>query len=340
MAATTTTLITPNVSGYYDRRLLDRLVPNFVHLGYGDEKPVPKNQGTTITFRRYTNLSAATTALTEGVTPGDTALAKTDVTATLAQYGAYVTITDWLDMTGLDKTAIEAVDLLADQAGDTHDQLCRDVIVAGTQVWYSGASAARTVVDDKIKIEGVRYAQNILESGSVKPIKEKITGGTNYGSKPVDPGYIGIAHTDARADIEGLSGFIAVRDYAQPGKALPGEIGAVGMVRFILTPNAKAIAATGTTALVTGMKTELTGGTYADVYMTVIFGQGAYGNSRIGPAAVKSIVKSFGSAGTEDPLEQRSTVGWKSNFVCKLIGDARIARLEHACTDTTAGFTT
>ena len=87
MALTTTTQLTTNITGAYDKRLLDRLVPKFIFMGYGEERPVPSNSGATITLRRYTNLTAATTALTEGVTPAGSQLAKTDLTITCYQYG-------------------------------------------------------------------------------------------------------------------------------------------------------------------------------------------------------------------------------------------------------------
>ena len=81
---TGTSQISVNIQGYYDRNLLDRLTPLLVHVGYGMEKPVPKNEGNLINFRRYGNLTAATTALTEGVTPDGSQLSKTDYQATLA----------------------------------------------------------------------------------------------------------------------------------------------------------------------------------------------------------------------------------------------------------------
>lgn len=56
-----------------------------MHTRFAQVKDIPKNGSSVIKFRRYTNLSAATTALTEGVTPAGSQLAKTDVTATVLQ---------------------------------------------------------------------------------------------------------------------------------------------------------------------------------------------------------------------------------------------------------------
>ena len=324
MALTTTTQLTTNITGAYDKRLLDRLVPKFIFTGYGEERPVPANMGATLTLRRYTNLTAATTALTEGVTPAGSQLAKTDLTITCYQYGDYVTVSDWLDMTGLDPKVIRPLDILADQAGDTIDQLARNGMIAGTNIAYAGASAAIGAVDQPITVGMIAWAINLLRRSNVDLIREKITPGTGVGTLPVDPGYIMIVHTDMEYDVEKVCGtsFIPVRKYAQPGRALPGEFGSYSFVRFVSTPQAKIGADLGTTHG-TSPEVRSTTGTNADVYYSVMFGKGYFANSRIGSNAVKSIVKTFGSGGTADPLDQRSTVGWKATYGCSILDDRR-----------------
>ena len=45
--------IAVNIAGYYDRNLLERALPSLLHDRFGQVRPIPKNQGTQITFRRY-----------------------------------------------------------------------------------------------------------------------------------------------------------------------------------------------------------------------------------------------------------------------------------------------
>lgn len=328
MSMTTTTQLTTNVTGAYDRRLLTRLRKKFIYLGYGEERNVPNNSGATTTLRRYNNLAAATTALTEGVTPAAVQLTKTDMTITVAQYGSYITLTDWLDMTGLDPKVIRPLDMLSDQAGDTIDQLCRNQMNSGLQVAYSAASAARTAVDDKIKDGLMNWAVNLLRRTRVEFVREKVDAGTGVGTQPILPGYIFIGHTDLDADVRALTGFVDVSKYAQPGKALENEIGSVGFVRFILHPEARVIEADATMTAVgaTGMRT--TDGSYVNVYLSILFGKDFFANSRIGNNNVKSIIKAFGSGGTSDPLDQRSTVGWKATYGGAITDDRRAVRFE------------
>jgi len=87
MANTTTTIIPQAINYFYDRAMLRKAVPFFVHLKWAQVRDIPKGAGTSIKFRRYSLLTAATTPLTEGITPSGSQLAYTDVTATVEQYG-------------------------------------------------------------------------------------------------------------------------------------------------------------------------------------------------------------------------------------------------------------
>jgi N4-gp56 family major capsid protein len=88
MSNTTTTQVPAEVNNFYDRTLLERAVALFVHTRWAQVRDLPKNAGTkVIKFRKYGNLTAATTPLTEGITPTGSQLSVTDITATVAQYG-------------------------------------------------------------------------------------------------------------------------------------------------------------------------------------------------------------------------------------------------------------
>src|SRR3990167_6694493 len=96
MANTTTTQVTFGVNNFYSRTMLKAARPLLLDLNWAQVKDIPKNNSGTIKFRRYTLLAVNTTSLSEGVTPSGKQLAITDVNATVAQYGDYVTLTDFL----------------------------------------------------------------------------------------------------------------------------------------------------------------------------------------------------------------------------------------------------
>lgn len=91
MAYTTKTEIPDEVTQYYDRTLLERLLPLLVHTKFGQVRDIPRKSGTnTIKFRKYSALAVATTALTEGTTPAGSQLSVTDITADVLQYGRHI----------------------------------------------------------------------------------------------------------------------------------------------------------------------------------------------------------------------------------------------------------
>lgn len=75
------------------------------------------------------------------------------------------------------------------------------------------------------------------------------------------------------------------------------------------------------------------GASGVNVYGTLIYGQDAFGNVELGGNGknVKVIINPPGSAGADDPLEQRGTIGWKvKGFTCVILQDSFIVRLEHS----------
>ena len=71
----------------------------------------------------------------------------------------------------------------------------------------------------------------------------------------------------------------------------------------------------------------------AEVHASIIYGQHAFGMVKLGGKGkpnIEVIVKPLGSSGTEDPLNQRGSIGWKvPHFCCAVIQDDFICRCEH-----------
>ncbi|MBR6050768.1 MAG: N4-gp56 family major capsid protein [Clostridia bacterium] len=64
------------------------------------------------------------------------------------------------------------------------------------------------------------------------------------------------------------------------------------------------------------------------VFGTLIFGADAYATTEVTGGGLETIVKQKGSGGTSDPLNQRSSVGWKALKVSELLVENYIVRLE------------
>ena len=316
MANTTTSQVTAAVNNFLDRTLLSRAYPHFVHTLWAQVRDIPRNNTAVIKFRKYGSLSAATTALTEGVTPTGSQLSITDLTATVAQYGDYITTTDFLDMTVIENMKTEMAQILGDQMGDTIDQLTRDVLAAGTTVQYASTATTRATVLAGMILNGdeVREAERTLQGNNAKTITSQIDASDGFNTSPVAAAYIGIISHNTLFDLKKDPDWVPVEEYAgSDGKLGSFEKGKISDTRFVSAgSNAKTFSSTVT------------------VHATVILGQEAYGISRISGESAKTITKPLGSGGTEDPLDQRSTMGWKITYVTTRLQENFMIRIEHA----------
>ena len=68
-----------------------------------------------------------------------------------------------------------------------------------------------------------------------------------------------------------------------------------------------------------------------DVYSTLFIGQNAYGVTNITGGGLETILKQKGSAGTGDPLDQRSTDGWKATQTAEILSPEFMVRVETTC---------
>lgn len=320
MAVTGYAQIPAGVAAFYDRNMLERSTPALVHDKYGQSRPIPKGNSKAIKFRKYNALAVATTPLTEGVTPAGKQLSITDVTATLSQYGDFVTVSDVVSMTVEDPVITEATDVLGEQAGETLDTVYRDILNAGTNVIYAGAIDTATI-DTRVEVASKPLAKDLdlviktLKGQNAKRFTEMIQGSAKTNTYPIRPAFMGITHTDKVSDLEGVTGYKDVSEYASQGQVDPNEAGAYKSIRFLETTNAKIFTGEGAASV--------------DVYSTLVLGKNAYGVVGLrGQRNIETIVKPLGSG--DDPLNQRATVGWKAMATAKILNDAFMVRYESA----------
>lgn len=323
MATTTTTSIGQASQNYLSIPFLSRAYPRFVHALFGQVRDIPMNQTTDVRFRKYGSLSAATTALTEGVTPDSSQISSTDITATALQYGSWVELTDWLKMTTQDAKLgylTEISEVLGDQMGDTLDQLTRDILAAGTTIQYAQGVAGRTTVAAGMYLtrDEIITATTTLLTNNAKYMREAIKASDGFNTSPIMDGFIGIIHPKTYRTLRDEPGWIPVSEYGDPNDRIsPAEVGTLEDVRFLVTTNAKVFTAGGAGSI--------------DVYATLIFGQEWYGLTRISGHEVENITKTAETDGsTSDPLNQRNTMGWKVSYVTRILQQAFGLRVEHA----------
>ena len=297
---TTDSGLSVEMKTYYEKRLIDLAEPKLVHNQFGDKYPIPRNGGKTIEFRKYDPLPKATTPISEGVTPAGSQLNVTNITATVAQYGDYVQISDMLDLTAIDNNIVQSTKLLGSQAGRTLDTITRDIINGGSNVLYAGARASRSALTaaDTLVPDLFNQAAAILAGNNA-----------DY----IDDSFVAIVHPYAKYDLISSPQWIDVHKYADPTAIYEGEIGKLGNVRFVESTEAK-------------IWNDSTCPSGLAVFSTLVLGAHAYGVTDIEGGGLQHIVKQLGYG--DDPLNQRASVGWKATATAERLVESYMVRIE------------
>lgn len=298
---------------FYDRALVEEAGPNLIHGQFGQKRPISKNGGKRIQFRRYASLPKALKPLTEGVTPEGRKLSATAVEAEVNQYGDFVCLSDVLDLTAIDNNVLEATKAVGRQAGLTLDTITRNVLQSGTNVFYCpkvGANGVQTPVTDRSGLDKTCT----LTVDVVKKVAAMLKAAN---APKIDGDYVCILHPYVAYDIMSDPRWEEMHKYTTPENMYQGEIGRIAGVRFVETSEA---------AVYKG--TENSCPTGLAVFGCLFIAQGAYGVTEVTGGGLQTIIKQLGSAGTADPLDQRSTVGWKALQTAEILMEPYMVRVE------------
>lgn len=299
---TTSAGISPAMQTYYNRTLLQHFEPELVHLQFAEMYPMPKNNGMVMNMRKLLPLETKTTALEEGNPGAGVLLSETQVTVPLKQYGDYGSFSDAFDFANLDWNLAHKVETFADAGARSIDAVVREELATCTNVLYAGGKTARDTLTaaDKLTSVELRKAVKMLKKANAQRFN-------GY--------YIAIVGPDVIYDLQDDEAFVKVSQYQDRENIYTGEVGRLFGVRLVETSEAKIFEGAGE------------GG--ADVASVIVLGKYAYGVTSWKGAKPRTIIKPAGSAGTADPLDQISSVGWKMDgFGVKLLQPEYAVRIE------------
>lgn len=313
--------LTNTMQIFYDRVFLDRAKIELRYDFGAQVRNVPMNSGKTVYFTRFTPLAIVTTALSEAANPSAVDMSATTVSATLADYGNYTTVGSLYSMTSIEEGLKEHVEVHAQNAGESIDQLIRTELVSanayagatGTLVQIpAGATALSTIhTTDTLTGLEIRRAVRTLKKNKA----QKFEGGL----------FRGIIGPDQAMDLMGNSEWLDAHRYTTSDAIERGVVGKLHGVEFVESNNPYF-------ALSAGFSTSATN--VANVYSAFIFGKNAYGVINLGSiSAPKVYVKNPGANSTDNPLDQFSTVGWKMPFAVKTLNANWLIHLRTGATD-------
>lgn len=266
-----------------------------------DVRPVAlTNPGTTLKFAVYSNLAAATTALTETSDVTPLALANpSQVTVTVTEYGNAVEQTEKVNMATFSSIDTMIGDAIAYNAADTLDQLVATALTSGSVVKYGGSrtSTATLTASDVLSTSMLRKAQTELLEANAQP--------------RVGDLYTLFIHPrqafDLRAET-GSGGFVDIHKYTTEnvGNLLTGTIGVLEGFQVVQTSR---------------VPSATSGASSARVYSAVAVGKEALLEANV--YDVQTVV-----APQIDILRRKSALGWKYFGGWGIFRDAAVVRLE------------
>ncbi len=294
-------------------------------LWYKTAKVFPVSKGSnskTVIFRGFNRLALALTPLNEGISPAGSNLTMNSVTAVLSQYGDFTFITDVAEFL-YDRSLIkDASDVLGIQSSETIDTTIMNVVAAGTNVIYGdGSVTTRGTVTAAMKLTTTLITRDVrfLERNNVE----------KFDAMPmIGNAYALVGHPDVMYDLRLDTNFIAAVNYSSPtpsneyrGDLFTGELGYWQGVRIISTTMSPVYVGAGAAGVT--------------VYGVLCYGKGAYAVSEFS-GGLKTYIHTGGVQDTSDPLEQRSTVGWKWEGTSAILDNNRLVRNEVGATLTGA----
>ena len=304
MNTQTTGGLSAEMKTYYGMELLENAKPQLVHNQFAATKALPVGGGKTVEWRKFGSFEKALTPLTEGVTPDGSGITVSYITKELAQYGDYTTVSDMLDLTAIDDVVLEITDRHGANMGLTLDTVTRNEILQGNQVIYAPHMDG-TEITSRSQLDGLCRLTSGLVAYAAMQLKK-------MNAPKIDGKYICIIHPSVAFDLRMDPDWLNAHQYAATTELFSGEIGELHGVRFVESTEAK-------------IWNEGKNG--CAVYACLFLGKGAYGVVDLSEGT-EVIVKPRGSSGTADPLDQRSTVGWKGIHAAAILYDEYMVRVE------------
>jgi len=290
---------------FLQRQAVKQFVKSTYLYDMGTSKMLPDAENSyTFNLPDANTATVATSTLTEGITPTESAFTFSQINVTMTQYGVHSKLTDValkdspIDL--LSNASFELGRVLAENV----DQVIQTELLTGSNVIYGGAVTARASLTATDVATGAKLSA--------------ITANLRTNAAPTfDGAYVMVAHPHVISDLlteTGNGSFFEVNKYDNATKIFNGEIGRLYGIRVVESPNVGILADAGSGAV--------------DVYPSFVIGRDAYAVVR--SQNMTTEIKPLGSAGTADPLNQRASVGMKIRFGTQLLKEEALYRLETA----------
>ena len=217
---------------FYRKKALSRLQKKFVFQDVCMKDMLERQSGRIVQFYRYNNLTANTTEKTpEGTVGTSIGISSRTVSARVAQYTNFLTISDFLKETAIDPIVQRSAELLGYQAGLSVDTITRNVID------NEASSTNLALTGSFLRVADLRNARHQLQGVDVQPFEGNLF--TCYIHPYVSYDLINDPAATGLADIHKYTSPEKAGLISNPDR---GELATVASCKVIETTNATQIA--------------------------------------------------------------------------------------------------
>lgn len=295
-----------------NKRVLDNFYPN-VSFSQFAEAPIDDSSADNIVWAKFPfrDLQPASAELMDGITSNEQSISPTSLSAKSKQYGIHVVLTDLLTDKALRNMSELSADRLWESMAIIIDRVYQDeVIDNATKKLFSATTAGGTRATTRAWMTDTTYH---LFNYDIAVASSYLEG--KNAPKHSGWAYVWIVHPFCAHFLKtetGAGGMLWIRQYTTAGQEMiyKGELWMIHGVRMIMSSNVKYYNST------------------VRVYPTVVLWKGAYWGTQL--QGLRTIVKWFWTAGTEDPYDQRMTIAVKQSMACKILQQDAIIVIEWA----------
>jgi N4-gp56 family major capsid protein len=315
MAHTTTANVAGFLPNYYSKVFLERLQPGPNMMEFVTKKPLPMNSGKVAYFPRLVVDSTVVSAykLTEGTVVTPDLIDDAQVSCTIEQFGRAAGITDLTEMTAINGTVEEAVRGLGDQANNIIDKRIMEEaygVSAAGEINAPAHAGLSSIAFNTVAgaAGGAMSAYGIYTGTTEFRMKAStVRNGVSYllakNVKPFDDGFFAlIVRSNTAMRLQADSEWQTAYQYTDPENLRKGVAGTYGGAKVVIDNN---------------IATSANGSAGATLYFSLLLGRGTLGATEL-DGGIKHYTTS-GGAMKSDPIDQFITIGWKANFVAKIL---------------------
>lgn len=329
--------------------ILKHVMPVEVLGKFGTKKPMPKNVGESVVFRRWLpkgatlaspntwSVDPAAHQLSEGETPDGENIVPQDITATLVEYGFIYRWTNRTEDLHEDDVPAEFKRMTGERMGLLLEMIRYGQLKAGTNVFRAGGVASRSLVTGLVSANLLRNVARSLMNNRALRTTEILAATPNVGTQPIEAAWVVACHSNMVADLRSqLTGFVHVSEYGTQQKIHPNELGSWEEFRFIWSPELGPYLAAGTTASantrLSNNAANSAGSELVDVYPMLVLSPEAFGDVPLrGKEALNVAAFPARQRTKDDPLGQRGSISAQTYYTCVRLNEGHMAVVEVAC---------